>query len=89
MIKAIKEWLKWLSLSNPMNWEMYSERGWSVEIDYTSKPRRFYRHKKHPYFITNAFVKKPLHITVLINRFLQDYKGNNLIMNETLYVISD
>lgn len=89
MIKTIKEWLKWLSLSNPMNWEMYSERGWSEEMDYTSKPRRFYRHKKHPYFITNAFVKKPLHITDLINRFLLDYKNKSLLMDETLYVISD
>jgi len=89
MIKLIKEWFKFLSLSNPMNWEMYSERGWSSEMDYTSKPRKFYRHKKYPYFITNAFVKKPLHITDLINRFMTDYKNKALLMDETLYVISD
>jgi hypothetical protein len=89
MIKTIKEWLTWLSLSNPRNWEMHSERGWSEEMDYTSKPRRFYRHKKHPYFITNAFVKKPLHITDLINRFITDYNNKALLMDETLYVISD
>ena len=89
MIKLIKEWIKWSSLSNPMNWEIYNERGWSYEMDYTSKPSKFYRHKKYPYFITNAFVKKPLHITVLINRFMTDYKNKALLMDETLYVISD
>lgn len=89
MIKQIKEWFKFLSLSNPLMWEMYSERGWNQEYDYTSKPRKFYKHKKYEYFITNAFIKKPLHITELINRFLVDYKSKSLINNETLYVISD
>jgi hypothetical protein len=89
MIKTIKEWLKWLSLSNPMNWEMYKERGWSYEMDYTSKPIKFYRHKKHSYFITNAFIKNPLHKTDLINRFMTDYSNKTLLMDETLYIISD
>lgn len=89
MIKLIENWLKFLSLSDTNNWEMYKETDWSIEIDYSRRPTRFYKHKKHPYFITNAFIKNPLHITDLITIFLMDYKNKNLIMDETLYVISD
>lgn len=89
MIKSIKQFLKLLSLSNFNNWELYEERGWSYEMDYNSKPRKFYRHKKYPYFITNAYVKKPLHITDLVNMFLLNYKNETLWFDETFYYVSD
>lgn len=88
-MNTIKKWLKWLSLSNPNNWEIYSEREWSIDMDGYSKPRRFYRHRKHPYFITNAFIKHPLNKIDLINKFLFDYKNKTLLMDETLFVISE
>ncbi len=88
MIKEIKNWLKWMSLSNTRNWYVHSERGWSEEQDYTSTPRKFYRDKKYEYFITNAYIDNPLHISDLVNRFMQDYKTDNLMMGETYYTFS-
>ena len=88
-MKKIKKYLLCLSLSNPNNWELYKKTEWSNDIDGWIKPRVCYRHKKHKYFITNAFTIKPLHITDLINKFMNDYKNDNLLMNETLYIISN
>jgi len=89
MSKSIKEWLKQLSLSNKTNWKLHSSTDWSYEMDGWSKPRNCYKHKKHPYVITNSFSKNPLHITDLVNRFMLNYKNEELIFGETLYVISD
>jgi len=89
MLNYIRELWMWYSLSNPKNWYLYSEQKWSLEMDGMSKPRKFYRHKKHSYYITNVFIKSPLHISDLINRFLLDYKTKKLLMGETLYVVSD
>lgn len=89
MIKKIKQWLKLLSLSNTNNWEMYGERDWNIEMEGYVSPRKFYKHKKHPYFITNAFIKKPLNITELVKMFLIDYKNKELIFGETFYKISE
>lgn len=88
MIKTIKEWVKCLSLANHNNWEMYSERGWSIEIDGSVKPRRFYRHKKYPYFITNIFTVNPLNIIYLVDKFMKEYKNKSLIMDETFCIES-
>ncbi len=89
MINIIEEFFKWISLTNYKNWEIYEKRDWSLEMEGWSKPRIFYRHKKCNYFITNVYVSKPLHITDLINRFLLEYKNKTLLMNETMYVISN
>ena len=88
LISNFKEWLKILSLSKSSNWVLTSEQGWSYEMDYTSKPRRFYKHKKYEYFITNAFVLNPIPIETLVIEFMLDYKNNLLIFNETMYTVS-
>lgn len=89
MITTLKNWLKFLSLSNCNDWEQYSKRGWNRDVDRWIRKTKFYRHKKYPYFITNAYMNNPLHITDLVNRFLKDYKKDNLLMGETYYTVSD
>lgn len=89
LISKYHKFLKLRSLSNIKNWELTKERGWSIEIDYTSKPRKFYKHKKYSYFITMAFINNPVELIILIDRFIVDYKNNDLLMNETFYFICD
>lgn len=89
MINSLKNWFKLLSLSNCNNWEMYKERGWHLEMDGYSKPRKFYRHKKYDYFITNIYTNNPLKIKDLVGKFLKNYKDNNLLMGETYFTISN
>jgi len=88
MIEQIRQWLKWMSLSNTSNWKLHSSTDWSYEPDGWSKPRNCYKHKKYPYTIINVFNKNPLHITDLVNRFITDYKHGKLIFGQTLYVVS-
>jgi hypothetical protein len=89
MVIPIREWILRFSLSNPKNWYLHSEQGWSLEMDGMSKPRYCYKHKKHPYIITNVFMKAPLPFNELIDKFMIDYKNDNLLLGECLYVLSD
>lgn len=88
LIETIRAFLKLLSLSNYDNWELYKARDWSLDMDGYSRPRNFYKHKKYPYFITNAYIKEPLHITDLVNRFINDYNKGKLLMDNCYYIVS-
>tara|TARA_R110000782_G_scaffold267889_1_gene363714 strand:- start:1662 stop:2057 length:396 start_codon:yes stop_codon:yes gene_type:complete len=87
-----RNFIEYVVLHIPFFWYLEAEWGCSKEMDYTRKPRRFYRNKFFKeYIITEVFTykSKVKPKNKLVMEFCKELRRNDLLMDRTYLIYSE